>query len=253
MNNVLFVLLLVFHTYSVFLDMREIKKYENVMITEMVRIKFYRECILYGWIPVGIILVFVALTPLSMYDIGIRRINMSNMVWLNTISLGVFLVIAIVLSYQTVKYLLSEEYRRQLAEQVKNSQQNHYEKTIDLLIPRSVKEKKYFFLVSLTAGICEEIVWRGAMLFLLKDIFPAMHIVGCVLIASAMFGLCHFYQGINGVIKTEIAGFFFMILYLVTDSVLLGIILHFMFDVSSAFLLTEEYDDKREVQKWMGN
>lgn len=247
MNIILCILLMLFYTYSVVIDIRDMKKYENTIITETARTKFYQECILYGWIPVFIIFVFVALTPLSLYDIGMRRITMSNINWLNIMIFGVFFIITITLLYQTVMYLMSEEYRRQLEEQVKNSQQKHYERTIDLLIPRSIKEKKYFFLTSLTAGIGEEIVWRGTILFLLEDIFPAMHMVGVVLIASALFGLCHCYQGMRGVIKTGIGGIFFMLLYLVTDSLFFGIVLHFMFDFSLAFLLNEEYDtDKRE-------
>lgn len=252
MNMMLCILLLVFHTYSVVIDIQDMKKYQNIVITETIRTKFYRECIIYGWMPVFFIFMYVAFMPLSLHNIGIRKISMRDIGWLNLFIFAVFLSVAIALLYQTVMYLKSEEYRRQLVEQIKNSQQKQYEKSIDLLIPRSVKEKKYFFFVSLTAAICEEIVWRGTMLFLLKDIFPMMHIGGVVLIASAMFGVFHCYQGIAGVIKTGIGGMVFMLLYLVTDSLLFGIILHFVFDFSSAFLLNEENDkDEREVHTWM--
>lgn len=43
-----------------------------------------------------------------------------------------------------------------------------------------------------------------------------------------------------GVIKTGAVGMILVLLYLVTDSLVPGIILHFLIDYSSAFLIREE-------------
>ena len=253
MNILLCVLLLAFHVYSSVTDIQDMRKYKMARITEKIRTQFYKECIIYGWMPVLIIAVFIALTPLSLCNIGIRKITMSDVWWLNGVLFAIISVIVVALLYQTVMYFKSEEYRRQLVEELNNGEKNHYDYMMDVLIPRTIKEKKYFFFVSLTAGICEEIVWRGCMIFLLKDIFPTMHVAIVGLAASGLFGLFHCYQGIQGVIKTGLGGILFVWLYLMTDSLILGIGLHFMFDFSSAFLLREEQNkDRKEIHTWNG-
>ena len=51
-----------------------------------------------------------------------------------------------------------------------------------------------------------------------------------------MFGVAHFYQGVKGVVKTALLGNLFVLLYLGTNSVVLCVPLHILFDFSSAFL-----------------
>lgn len=48
------------------------------------------------------------------------------------------------------------------------------------------------------------------------------------------------YQVLFGIIKTGIAGMFFAMLYISTNSIVPGIVLHFFMDFSSAFILKEE-------------
>ena len=55
-----------------------------------------------------------------------------------------------------------------------------------------------------------------------------------------MFGAAHFYQGARGVLKTALLGTLFGLLYLGTNSVVLCVPLHILFDFSSAFLYESE-------------
>jgi len=141
-----------------------------------------------------------------------------------------------------ISYLASEKKRDEIRNQLlKPDQKNHYNDVMaNIAFPRTFKEKKYFFGVSLTAGICEEIIFRGLLLFLLQALFPSLSIVFIIIIASAIFGIGHFYQGITGIIKTTVGGVVFCCLYVVTNSLIIGIIGHFLMDFSSAFLLREE-------------
>ena len=70
-----------------------------------------------------------------------------------------------------------------------------YERTVDSLIPRSRREKRWFFFTSFAAGLCEEIVFRGFFLYLLGRVFPAVPEVVLAAAAGFMFGAAHFYQG----------------------------------------------------------
>lgn len=239
-------LLVIIITYQAILslqDMKEARKYKSQEITERVRVKFYKECIFYGWLSTIVIFIFTALTSISFYDIGFRGISIRSVSWLVILTFIISGILLLTLIYQTVMFMINENYKNQLKAQIAKEEEgnNHYNVvTSKLLIPRTKKEKKWFLFVSLTAGICEEIVWRGCLLFLLQDIFPALSMLTAGIISCILFGLIHCYQGIHGIIKTAIISVIFVLLYFVTDSIFPGIFLHFLFDYSSAFLLKEE-------------
>src|SRR5262249_37442245 len=58
--------------------------------------------------------------------------------------------------------------------------------------------------LAMTAGICEEFIYRGFVFAALTHI--ALPPWGVVLISSAMFGLAHAYQGKGGIIGTLLLG-----------------------------------------------
>lgn len=243
MSVVLLLILITYQTVASVMDVRDAKKFKEIDITEKIRLDFYKEGIIWGWIPVGIILLFISFSSMSLQDIGVRKITLSDYWWLNIVVFLIMGVMVILLVYQILMYLIKEEYRREVATEIENKRNsnNHYDNiTSNLLLPRTLKEKTYFFFVSLTAGICEEIHLRGCIMFLLSDIFPNLHVMIVGLIAAMLFGLFHCYQGVAGVIKTSIGGMLFVFIYLVTDSLVPGIVLHFFFDFSSAFLIREE-------------
>jgi len=103
------------------------------------------------------------------------------------------------------------------------------------LIPTTGRERLLFAAVALSAGICEEIVYRGWLLFALHGIFGLTG-VAAVLIAAALFGLAHQYQGPLGVFSAALAGLVFCILYVLTGSLLVPIILHSLIDLRLAIL-----------------
>lgn len=246
MSIILLVILIAFQTVVSVTDARDIKRQIVTDTTEKTRLKFYKEAIMWGWIPVGIIFLFVVFTSMSWQDMGFRNIALSNYKWLNIAVLVIAGVLAVPLIYQTAVFFFSKKYRKATADMIadKINSGNHYDKvTLGLVVPHTLKEKVWFFFVSLTAGICEEINLRGCFMFLLADIFPDMHIAVIGIIAALLFGAFHCYQGLTGVIKTSIAGMLFVALYLVTDSIVPGIVLHFLVDFSSAFLV----NDKNEI------
>lgn len=240
MNSILLIILITYQTIVSVMDMGDIKKFKGIEITEKIRLDFYKEAIIWGWIPVWIIGLFIAFSPLSLGDVGLREITLSNSMLWNSIVFIITGVMMLSLLYQTIMYFISEEFRRKNAIEFNNrkNSNHHYDNVVlNLLVPHTLKEKIHFFFVSLTAGICEEMHLRGCVMFLLADIFPDLHIVVIGLIASLLFGVFHCYQGVFGVIKTSMAGMFFATLYIVTDSVIPGIILHFCMDFSSAFII----------------
>lgn len=242
MNIILLGLLLLYQTVLSIMDARDMKKYRYKEITERMRIGFYKETIIYGWIPVFLIFLFIFFSPLSVHEIGLRKIVISEFFWLNIIVFIISFIILAVLLYQIILYFTNENYMKQLSEEVKERKEsgNHYQEVLtNLVIPRTKREKIYFFFVSLTAGICEEIVWRGCLLHLLTDLFPTANFFILCLIICFLFGMAHCYQGLYGIMKTSIIAVLFVGIFLATNSLIPGIILHFLFDFSSAFLLKD--------------
>jgi membrane protease YdiL (CAAX protease family) len=117
---------------------------------------------------------------------------------------------------------------------------NSHDKMMASMLPRTKKEKWLFSFRTLSAAICEEILFRGFLLFLLQSVFPDMPIYLIVVIACVIFGIAHIYQGLQAVISIGLLSVLFMCLYLVTDSLILAMLLHFATDFSATFILSEE-------------
>lgn len=107
---------------------------------------------------------------------------------------------------------------------------------IDFLLPQTKKERLAFIFVAATAGICEEIVFRGAMAVFLFGL-PFEFSLGTVAIISAViFGIAHFYQGAKGILGTGLFGYIIFKIYMASGSLLVPIIIHFIVDLK--FVLT---------------
>jgi membrane protease YdiL (CAAX protease family) len=76
---------------------------------------------------------------------------------------------------------------------------------VQLLLPQTGREKLWSLLgVAPTAGLCEEFLYRG---FLLAEMTSWFHsAVWGVVISSVAFGLAHFYQGLNGMVRAGLLG-----------------------------------------------
>jgi membrane protease YdiL (CAAX protease family) len=98
---------------------------------------------------------------------------------------------------------------------------------IDML-PRTAQEHRWFKAVSVTAGICEELVFRGFMTWYLAHwMSPWLAAV----VAAVAFGAAHFYQGLAGVVKTGVTGLIMGLLFVGSGSVLWPMILHAAVDL----------------------
>ena len=103
----------------------------------------------------------------------------------------------------------------------------------DALMPRTPREYRLFQVVAITAGICEEILYRGFVMWYLVIWTSA---VPAALISSILFGLAHVYIGIPHVIRSMIVGGVFAVLVLGTGSLWPAIVLHAVIDLFSGDL-----------------
>jgi membrane protease YdiL (CAAX protease family) len=106
---------------------------------------------------------------------------------------------------------------------------------IGALLPRTRGELKYGAGLSINAGLVEELLFRLGMPALLFGITG--NAVVAFVVASILFGLLHIYQGILGVLGATILGLLFSVVYLLTGSILVVIVVHALVDLRSLVLL----------------
>jgi uncharacterized protein len=99
------------------------------------------------------------------------------------------------------------------------------------VLPRSRSERHLFALVGVTAGVCEEWLYRGFFLAVVAAVAPGLPTAGLVLVAAVAFGLAHAYQGLAGTVTTGVLGGVLAGLYLATGSLLLPVLLHAAIDL----------------------
>ena len=105
------------------------------------------------------------------------------------------------------------------------------------LFPATRLERRWWILIGLTAGICEEILFRGFLLRYLNTSPWHLNLRLALLVSSLIFGLQHLYQGAKGVIATTVLGALFGLLFLLSGSLLLPMILHAALDLRLLVIL----------------
>jgi len=107
-------------------------------------------------------------------------------------------------------------------------------KTVDSLLPQSVLEIVLWIATSLTAGICEEMAFRGYLQRQLHAV--AGGIVMAVLGQGIVFGLFHAYQGWKNVIVISVLGVLYGALAVWRRNLRANIITHAWADVWNGWL-----------------
>jgi membrane protease YdiL (CAAX protease family) len=106
---------------------------------------------------------------------------------------------------------------------------------IETLLPRTKNEKLWFIFVALSAGVCEELIFRGYGLRLFESMgFTGMPLL---IVSAVVFGLAHIYQGFVGVITTAAMGALFTLIYIQTGSLWWSIAAHIFIDLRVLLLV----------------
>lgn len=105
---------------------------------------------------------------------------------------------------------------------------------IDALMPRNNAERGLAFLLSLAAGIGEEIYFR--LMLPLVLILAGLQPIPAFAIAAVIFGLVHLYQGWKGVVMTAFLGAFMSFVYVQSGALWLIILAHVLIDLNGLLL-----------------
>lgn len=109
---------------------------------------------------------------------------------------------------------------------------------LERMMPRTPGELHAFYGLSVTAGVCEELLYRGFLIWYLVHwfgLFPA------AAISAVIFGFGHLYQGWRGVLTTGAVGAFLAGVYLLTGSLFASMVIHALMDLHSGNLAFHAY------------
>jgi membrane protease YdiL (CAAX protease family) len=194
-----------------------------------VKIAYYRAMLIIGWMATVIALVTVGWRAILTFDVGA-----TNPWWLlqrggaRTFVAGVLIGLLLMIALSALQARRSSAIREKMEKAFLR---------LSFILPLTGEERIWWIFVSLTAGICEEILYRG---FLIHYFLAAPFHVGvlvAVIASSVIFGAAHLYQGVAGVISTAILGLLFSAIFLTTGTLAVPMILHALIDLRVLLIL----------------
>jgi membrane protease YdiL (CAAX protease family) len=99
------------------------------------------------------------------------------------------------------------------------------------LLPRTAEERWAFAGLAVTAGICEELLFRGFGIAYVRWLWPGATHAWLIVLTAVPFGFAHLYQGVRGVVLTGVVGAFLASLVLGSGSLVPAMLLHGLLDL----------------------
>lgn len=104
------------------------------------------------------------------------------------------------------------------------------------LMPVSARERWLFTGVSITAGVCEEIVFRGFLIHVLYGATGSLALA--LLLSSGAFGVAHAYQQPVGALRAALLGLILALPLAIEGTIVPSIIAHAAIDILSGLWLS---------------
>jgi CAAX protease family protein len=99
------------------------------------------------------------------------------------------------------------------------------------ILPQTAVELPPYFALAITAGLCEEFLYRGFAMAALLHAGLAAWLV--VLVSSLLFGLAHSYQGRGGIVMTFVVGLVLGVSRLTYNSLVPAVFWHSAVDIAA--------------------
>jgi membrane protease YdiL (CAAX protease family) len=203
------------------------------------RLQAYAETMRSLWVIAGVCLAAWLISGRSLAEIGFRIEG-------GAVALAGWAIAAAGAGYMIfsiVQAALSRKTRISLREQFANAGD------FDLYRPENEREHVRFQWLGFTAGVTEEIIFRGFLIGVLSLALP----VWIAAIASvAIFTVGYAYQGLSGMIRVAFVSIVLTAIFLLSGSLWPAIALHYFIDAAAGALILliqeNESDDAAEVQ-----
>jgi CAAX protease family protein len=120
---------------------------------------------------------------------------------------------------------------------------------VAFMLPHSAAEERWFVALSITAGFCEELLYRGYLVWIIA---PWLGQLGGMTAVVVAFGISHAYQGRKGAIRATLAGAVMAAIVLTSGSLIPAMIVHALIDIGGGtvgyWLEREERPASQEMQ-----
>ncbi len=229
-QHLLFVFLLVVAPAWDYWDTRRLKRGPS----SAGKIRYYKTLCSWLWIASA-----VALMVLGWRSLFTISPAPTEIPWLLEHAWVRYLVIAILIAFflLTILWPVGIALWKKLTKRPRKYGTSDALKSLDYFFPRTWGERRGFAFLCITAGICEEALYRGFLLHYLHVLPFALNLTLALVVAALIFGLAHLYQGVSGVVGTTFFGFLIGLLFLLTGSLLLPMIFHAATDLRVLVLL----------------
>ena len=188
------------------------------------RIKLYRQTFILEWAAFLVLAVAWYLLGRPVGDLGYVAAGGTGF-WA-----GAALVTAV-----SAYLLFAWRQSKQMTADQKESHRKSFGK-LQHFMPQSDRDYRVFAALSVTAGIVEETVYRGFVLWYLLQLLPVW---AAVIVSAIAFGLGHSYQGSGGVVRVTAIGLVFAALYILTGSIWVPIVGHILLDALQGLSIVE--------------
>ena len=184
MNNLEIILLGYIFLYPV-LDLVNEKYKSNNKNIEYLKIAFSL------WLPTSLLVYLFYTQQLSVtkFDYLIEN-NWQNITLISLIAIAIIYVIALIKSLQT-----NEKLKKEIASKFKSY--------IGMMPVTKSQILIFTLIVSVSAGICEELIFRAYFYTLIDS---SLGMLAAIVLSSIVFGFWHIYLGWQDVIRTSIMG-----------------------------------------------
>ena len=186
-------------------------------LNETLKIITFGVTILFQWVIFG--LLYFAVVREQTYLKGIGLIKLRGI----DFATGIALLLVLFLSASGIGWILTQIGLAPKGE-------------ISFLLPESLTGKFFWVLMSFTAGMCEEVIFRGYLMTRLRLLFKSKSWFWPVIISSVAFAFPHSYQGVGNGIVIFFVGILFALTFIKTRSLWPCILAHFFLDFLALFI-----------------
>ena len=104
---------------------------------------------------------------------------------------------------------------------------------VERLSPHTRSELSWWVAVSLSAGFCEEFIFRGYLIWAFQ---PVLGLWGAAGFSVVVFAAAHAYQGAKGILATGVVGSLLTLVVLISGSLWPAIALHALTDIGAGLV-----------------
>ncbi|UTW56224.1 CPBP family intramembrane glutamic endopeptidase [Kordiimonas sp. SCSIO 12610] len=205
------------------LHKREMARKEKGVKTPL--LASYQHSLLFLWVPTILLIAAWIYQGRTFDQLGLGFAG----TWQNWLGLGIVVILSAFYMGQAFRVKTNER----AAESVRKGLEG--EAGIQDIAPQSHKEYRVFQILSLSAGLTEEIMFRAFLVWGLSHYMP---VILAAALSLAAFTLAHLYQQtFNAIIRVLLMGGTLTLVYLLSGSLWPAIILHAGVDLGSGAIL----------------